>query len=189
MRPDNLVSTGRAGLFRSLRKSPPNACCVHLDIRESDIPIADILVGVVPNLFVANDPVNQAYLPVGNLNMRPKVLVIFFDDRDARIGHRIGEIVRYDLTDEGLVIFIVEFLNLILVTIVLVNRLFVQHRMRRAPVHLRDISTGLHIDDDIIVPANTSQRYLVRGIRVISPVIGRTTVVVALHFMNHLMLG
>jgi hypothetical protein len=42
---------------------------MHLDIRESNIPIADILVGIVPNFLIANDPVNQAYFPVGNLNM------------------------------------------------------------------------------------------------------------------------
>ena len=62
----------------------------------------------------------------------------FFDHRNLHVRHRVGPVVRLDPAHEGLVVLVVEALDLPAFAVVLVDGVLVEHGMRRAPVEFAD---------------------------------------------------
>ena len=72
------------------------------------------------------------------------------------VGERGGEIVGRDFAHERFVVLEVQPLDLVLLGVVLIDRLLVQHGVRRAKIQLGDGLLGGHVHDHEVVPADVA---------------------------------
>ena len=144
---------------------------VLVHVRQADIAVSGVLVGVELDLLVAHHLLGHDDVSPPDRERLEGRLVLVLEHPHLHVGLGGGEVVRLDEANEGLVVVVVELLDLVLQAVVLVDGLLVEHGVGRVPVELGDRQPRLDVDDDGVVPAHASQAHVVGGEGLLRPVV------------------
>ena len=151
---------------------PPQRGGMHLLVRQFDVAVADVLVGVVADLLVAGDPAYQVHLAVSGHRVRGAGLREALENSQPAVVDGLGVVIGTGRAHEGLASLPVESLDLPCARLDQVDGALVEGHRRAAVVDFGEhlLAAVGDVDDHEVALGNAAQADRGRRIAVRGPV-------------------